>query len=667
MEKKIKENLLCLKEKLKLQKKFIIETLAKESKNINDNIDDFLDFMVRCKYNEIFSNPKLETEENYQQESFTGYASIDKPHLKYFRKGILDAKFPKMKMYDYLYLRNIKRQNFTALNYFGRKITYNEMFSHIDDVAKSFKKMGIKEGDYVVIAMPTTPESVYMLFALNRIGAIPVELDPRTTKEDVIKTIEESKTKFYITMEDCSVMIDELLSENSLLSKQVENVMFISPTESLPFGLNYLSDFKDFIERMKKRKPIVPKNDKYLNWTKFIEKGESYKGKIDSLYKEGEVAEIIYSSGTTASPKPIEYTNETFTAMVRQVELMENDYKEKDKNLDIIPLFLGFGSNNGIYTILAFGLEDILIPVPVIENLPSLISKYEPNHILCAPIHIKVLNNYLKNNPNKLKDLSYIKSIVSGSAHLESSLQYELDEQLKQRGCKIKVGPGYGQNEGGPGLSFSSDTFLENRKPNCCGYPLPFTTISIFNPLTDEELKYGEDLEGEIRYIAPCAMKGYAFNRKVETSKFYRVGLDGKIWACSGDIGKIDKDGGIYITDRITRQISRNGFKLAPTEIEDLILSNIKGIESCALVGKPDETEENKLILYYSIKKEERQNEPIITEAIITLCNTLKEYKIPNEYILKDEIPLTPNLKIDFKKLEREALEADFGYVRKRN
>ena len=77
MEKKIKENLLWLKEKLKLQKKFIIETLAKESKNINDNIDDFLDFMVRCKYNEIFSNPKLETEENYQQESFTGYASID--------------------------------------------------------------------------------------------------------------------------------------------------------------------------------------------------------------------------------------------------------------------------------------------------------------------------------------------------------------------------------------------------------------------------------------------------------------------------------------------------------------------------------------------------------------------------------------------------------------
>ena len=159
----MKEQLLYLKEKLKFHK---------------DNLEG-LNIMIRNCYKEIIANPKLETEENYQQEKFTGYASIDKPHLQYYKKGILDAQFPKMKMYDYLYLRNINRQNFIALNYFGRKITYNEMFSHINDVAKSFKQLGIKEKDYVVISMPTTPESVYMLFALNRIGAIPVELDPK--------------------------------------------------------------------------------------------------------------------------------------------------------------------------------------------------------------------------------------------------------------------------------------------------------------------------------------------------------------------------------------------------------------------------------------------------------------------------------------------------------
>ena len=543
-------------------------------------------------------NPKENSDEYYEQKNHTGYASIDKPQIKYFKKGTLDAELPKMKMYDYLYLRNKKNPNFIALNYYGRKITYDELFYNIEQTAKAFLELGVKEKDNVVISMPTTPESVYMLFALNRIGAVPVELDPRTTDKDIEITMKESNTKIYITMEDCSPMIDDMLSNNQELNEQIKKVMFISPTESLPFGMNYLSDFKDFIERMKGTKPKVPTKEKYMNWNDFIKNGRNYKGKIDSPYQEGTVAEIIYSSGTTASPKPIQYTNETFTSMVRQVELGENDYKAQDKNLDIIPLFLGFGSNNGVYTILAFGMEDILIPVPVIDGFPKLVKKFKPNHILGAPIHMNVLLNYLINNPSSLKDLSFLKSVVVGSAHLESAKQYALDQELEKRGCNIKVGPGYGQNEAGPGLSLSTDTFLETQKPGCSGYPLIFTTMSIFDPETDEELKYGEDLEGEIRYKTPCSMKGYAFDREELTAEYYKLGKDGTIWACSGDLGKIDKDGGIYITGRKTRQIGRNGFKFAPTEIEDFIISKIPAVESCALVGKPDSRKYTNFILY---------------------------------------------------------------------
>ena len=600
-------------------------------------------------------NPKENSDEYYEQKNHTGYASIDKPQIKYFKKGTLDAELPKMKMYDYLYLRNKKNPNFIALNYYGRKITYDELFYNIEQTAKAFLELGVKEKDHVVISMPTTPESVYMLFALNRIGAVPVELDPRTTDKDIETTMKESNTKLYITMEDCAPMIDDMLSNNQELNEQIEKVMFISPTESLPFGMNYLSDFKDFIERMKGTKPKVPTKEKYMNWNDFIKNGRNYKGKIDSPYQEGTVAEIIYSSGTTASPKPIQYTNETFTSMVRQVELGENDYKAQDKNLDIIPLFLGFGSNNGVYTILAFGMEDILIPVPVIDGFPKLVEKFKPNHILGAPIHMNVLLNYLRNNPSNLKDLSFLKSVVVGSAHLESAKQYALDQELEKRGCNIKVGPGYGQNEAGPGLSLSTDTFLETQKPGCSGYPLIFTTMSIFDPETDEELKYGEDLEGEIRYKTPCSMKGYAFDREELTAEYYKLGKDGTIWACSGDLGKIDKDGGIYITGRKTRQIGRNGFKFAPTEIEDFIISKIPAVESCALVGKPDDIQENIPILFYTLKEQQKNYSPVIREEIIALCSTLKEYKIPEEYIEKEALPLTPNLKIDFRALEREA------------
>ena len=599
----------------------------------------------------FLKNPRFESNEYYSEENNTGYASIDIPHKKYFKKGVLEAEYPKMKMYDYLYLKRKNHLNITALNYYGRKITFDEMFDKIEETAKAFKQNGIKEGDYVVISMPTTPESVYMLFALNRIGAVAVEIDPRTSIEDLENTILESKTKFIVAMEDLSPTVCDILNSNVRINNQVNKTMFVSPTISLPFVLGVASNLKDCVDRKKGSKPKIVMEEKYLNWHDFIKSGRDYNGILDSNYNPNEVAEIIYSSGTTSSPKPIEYTNETFTAMVRQIELGENAYRERDKNLDIIPMFLGFGSNNGLYVILCFGVEDILMPIPVIDELPNLIKKYKPNHLLGAPIHMKVLLNYLKNDGKGLEDLSFIKSIVCGSAYLSSTNQYDLDEELKKRKCKIKVGPGYGQNEGGPTLSFSPDSFLEMRKPGCSGFPLPGTTISIFDPETEEELQYGSELEGEIRYKTPCSMRGYAFDKKELTDKYYKNG-----WCCSGDLGKIDADGGIYITGRITRQISRNGFKFSPIEIEELVLRNISAIENCALVGVPDNIEENIPVLYYSIKMEYQENAPMIRQQLITLCNTLKEYKIPGEFIEVDKLPFTQNLKVDFKALEKQAI-----------
>ena len=608
---------------------------------------------------QYLANPTLNANAYYEPTNNTGYASIDRPHLKFYKKNALDAVLPKMKMYDYLYLKNQNNLNNYALNYYGRKITYASMFDNIEKVAKSFIRMGIKENDYVVIAMPNIPESVYILFALNRIGAVAVELDPRTTKNDVCQTLEESQARCYITIEDCSIFIDEILTENMHLKQQIKKVLLISPTQSLPMGINILSDFNDFLSRKKGSKPKIPANNKFINWKTFLKCGESCSDIIDSKYHEDTVVEIIYSSGTTATPKPIQYTNETFTSMTRQLELGENCYAIGDKNLDIIPMFLGFGSNSALFVILCFGLENILIPVPVIDGLPELIKKYHPNHILGAPIHMKVLLKYLRENPSDLEDLSFLKSIVSGSAHLESTIQYGLDSELEKRGCKTKVGPGYGQNEGGPGLSFSSDSFLQLKKPGCSGYPMIFTTISIFDADTDEELPYGQNIEGEIRYKTPCSMKGYAFHREEDTKKFYKKGRDGAIWCCSGDLGMIDADGGIYITGRKMRQIRRGGFKFSPTEIEDFIMQKVPEIESCALVAKPDNVQENMPVLFYSVKAEHKKDSALIRSRIIKLCSTLKDYKIPEIYIQKDELPITPNLKVDFKALEKETLQED--------
>ena len=90
-------------------------------------------------------------------------------------------------------------------------------------------------------------------------------------------------------------------------------------------------------------------------------------------------------------------------------------------------------------------------------------------------------------------------------------------------------------------------------------------------------------------------------------------------------------------------------------EIEEFVLKHISAIESCALVGIPDDMQENLPVLYYTIKEEQCENAGIIREELIALCSSLKEYKIPYDYIEIDKLPVTKNLKVDFKTLEKQA------------
>ena len=95
-----------------------------------------------------------------------------------------------------------------------------------------------------------------------------------------------------------------------------------------------------------------------------------------------------------------------------------------------------------------------------------------------------------------------------------------------------------------------------------------------------------------------------------------------------------------YITGRITRQIGKNGFKFSPTEIEELVISNVKAVESCTVVSRPYEIEENVPILYYTIKQDFIDMFLVIEEEIKTICSSLKKYKIPVEYICIEKMPM---------------------------
>ena len=116
-----------------------------------------------------------------------GYPSIDKPWLKYYSDETKKKTIPEMTVYDYLYMKNIDNMDSVALNYLGVNIKYKTLFKKIDEITKSLIAMGVKKGDVITSCLVNMPESVYLIYAANKIGAVVDLIDPFVT-HDLMET-----------------------------------------------------------------------------------------------------------------------------------------------------------------------------------------------------------------------------------------------------------------------------------------------------------------------------------------------------------------------------------------------------------------------------------------------------------------------------------------------
>ena len=173
----------------------------------------------------------------------TGVPSIDRPWVQFYDEDKLSFKIPNLTVYDYVYKNNEDNLDATALEYFGRHISYREFFYKVEEIEKAFSKLGIKEGDVVSFCVPTLPETFYAFYALNKIGAIANMIDPRTNVSNIKRFIEESNSKilFYIDIAHPKMakIIDEL---------HVDKVYTMSAADSLPSIMKLLYNIKSKFE-----------------------------------------------------------------------------------------------------------------------------------------------------------------------------------------------------------------------------------------------------------------------------------------------------------------------------------------------------------------------------------------------------------------------------------
>ena len=568
-----------------------------------------------------------------------GYASLDKPWLKYYSESDLMLEFPKQTLYEHILTRNIDNLEFCALNYFGHKVTYREMFEKIDEVAKSFLSLGIKKGDVVSFCMPTTPETIYSIYALNKIGAVANMIDLTTDNENVLDRINSTSSKYLIMLDSLEEKINEIKDKSTL-----ETIVSVSPTNSLPAVVN-------FFIKLKSKQLFKKIEDKmYISWKDFIKKGKNIDKVNSVLYEENLPTLIVYTGGTTGIPKGAVLSNDGINSTIVQLKQTGIHSNPGDKYLDIMPPFIAYGVVCGIHNPLSERQELVIIPKFEASKFPGYLKKYKPNHVIGVPALFETMT---KSPELKDEDLSYLKNMICGGDKLTPASKLLIDEFLQQHNSDAKVAQGFGMTEVGTSVTYTLSC-LENPTANNIGSPLARTNIKIVAPGTKDELSYNE--RGEICITTPSIMLGY-YQNEIETDNVLKEHEDGYKWIHSQDIGYMNEMGELFFLDRMKRMIVRpDGHNVWPGVIENLISSHY-AVSSCVVVGISCDNSTNGAIptAFIVLKEEYLGNDEKIIQEIDELSKkTLPGRDIALDYKIRESLPKTNVGKVDFRLVEQQ-------------
>lgn len=572
------------------------------------------------------------------EKKLTGYPSIDKPWLKYYSEEAINAPLPERTIYEYLWENNKAHPKDIALVYFNRKITYEQLFENIDRCAKSLATLGVQMGEIVTVAMPSIPEAVYIIYAINKIGAVANVIHPLAGEREIINYLNEVNSRVFFLFSGTYEIIKSALS-----STKVEHAIVASPADSLPFGIKQLY-------RMKVKEPTLPGGSVFADWKHFINLGEGIA--IQSITKECDsIAIISHTGGTTGDPKGVMLTDRSVNSIIWQIGVII-PHARQERMLIVLPPFVNYSLVNGIFEALSFGFSAILIPKYEPEKFDEYVAKYHPNHMNSIPAYLEV---FLENKRLATMDLSCLKVIACGGDGLNEKKEREINQFLHDHGAESGIIKGLGCTEM---VSAATISYGECNKIGSVGIPLPKCNCKIVEPGTETEVGYNQ--EGELCFSGVSLMAGY-YEKRAATDEIIRVSDDGVRWIHTGDLGYMTEDGSIYVSGRIKRIILTQGpdgiaTKMFPDRIEKEILHH-PAVSLCCVVGIPD-----KIRIYcpkaFVVLESGYIASDELEAEILTVCQKiLPDYMVPEGLEFRTELPLTERGKVDYRALEQMAVE----------
>ena len=551
----------------------------------------------------------------------------EKPWIKYYTRAPESLNYYQGSMYDYLKESAIKNEKRTAYTYYGLGVSYRGFLRRIDRIAAALTQFNIVENECVTICMPNTPESIALIYAINKIGAIANIIHPLSSTKDIKRALDETNS---------GVLFCSDSSMQNARDIKVKHFILVPNSTSL-------LKFKKMIYNIKESGNLkLEKN--MMSWSDFI----SYKT-LDDPYKKrkaSDPAAIIYSGGTTGKPKGIILSNLNFNAMALQTMNVCDGLTPGNSVLAALPIFHVFGLALCIHTALVSGMTAILVPKINTKKINSELKKYKPNIYPAVPSLLTMSLKGADPGSNGLKD---IKTVVVGGDYLSPQTKAEFEKFLKDHGSNGVVKVGYGLSEAS-GFCCSTAPIEEKYVQNgTLGVPNPDIIVKAFEPNSDVE-KSTNDV-GEICVTGPTIFMGY-INEDKETKNTLVKHTDGKIWLHTGDLGYIDKNGFVYYTSRLKRMIISNGYNIYPIELEEII-KKCKYVEDCTVVAVPHKIKSQTPKAVIVLRKDVEDTLTVRSEIRKYCMDNIARYAVPTEFEYRKDIPKTAIGKVAYRDLQK--------------
>ncbi len=551
----------------------------------------------------------------------------EKPWIKYYTRTPESLNYYQGSMYDYVKESAIKNEKRTAYTYYGLGVSYRGFLRRVDRIAAALTQFNIVENECVTICMPNTPESIALIYAINKIGAIANIIHPLSSTKDIKRALDETNS---------GVLFCSDSSMQNARDIKVKHFILVPNSTSL-------IKFKKMIYNIKESVNLkLGKN--MISWSDFI----SYKT-LDDPYKKrkaNDPAAIIYSGGTTGKPKGIILSNLNFNAMALQTMNVCDGLNPGSSVLAALPIFHVFGLALCIHTTLVCGMTAILVPKINTKKINSELKKYKPNIYPAVPSLLTMSLKGVDPGSSGLKD---IKTVVVGGDYLSPQTKAEFEKFLKDHGSNGVVKVGYGLSEAS-GFCCSTAPIEEKYVQNgTLGVPNPDIIVKAFEPNSDIEKSYND--VGEICVTGPTIFMGY-INEDKETKNTLVKHTDGKIWLHTGDLGYIDKNGFVYYTSRLKRMIISNGYNIYPIELEEII-KKCKYVEDCTVVAVPHKIKSQTPKAVIVLKKDVEDTLAVRSEIRKYCMDNIARYAIPTEFEYRKDIPKTAIGKVAYRDLQK--------------